>query len=121
MIDARYENAQQAVFLNSLLVQSYQNKYTLARSMAYVVSVWFWVAVFTLAFAISELSLLVLFIATAFIGAFVLIRALISQYQYHWTIWGGIVIAETALILSDVESPPKPSAEEPHRESENRE
>ena len=96
------------------LVQSYQNKYTLARSMAYVVSVWFWMAVLTLALTISEPSLLILSIAAGFLSAFVLIRALISQYQYHWTNWGGIVIAETALILSDIEKAPTSGEECPN-------
>jgi hypothetical protein len=103
------------------LVQSYQNKYTLARSMAYAVSVWFWIAVLTLALAISEPSLLILLIATAFLSAFVLIRALISQYQYHWKNWGGIVIAETALILSDIEKAPTSSGEERPNEAGEKE
>jgi hypothetical protein len=86
------------------LVQSYQNKYTLARALSYVVAMAFWfssVATFRglshgeggatmFPFLLALLSLLA-------------VLGLISQFRYQWTIWGSILIAETVLVLSDFE------------------
>jgi hypothetical protein len=92
-----------AANLQTSLITTYQNKYTLHRSLTAAAAIWFWFSVFGVAGALAMLFLsnsqpLWIPLFASIPASLLIVWGFSDSYQYNWKLWGNTVITEMYLL-----------------------